>query len=182
VDTDSFYVTDEHHDQAVALTRTPLGDGLRLKSSYERAQILGPRQIVMDGKPRIAGLPSRAQALPDGRYAGEVWSSLANSIQRGQPSIVDVSDRTWTIRGVDNRRVDGPDGWTLPITVRGGERVDSTTTGPVAIANEPAGKVRKSGLRADIRRAERARLAARVDPRSIEGSTAKPDVLPVALF
>ncbi len=117
VDTDSFYTTPEHHAQAVALSQTPLGEGLRCKATYDRALIMGPRQIVTGGKPRIAGLPAGAVRMPDGRYEGEVWTSLAASIKRGTPSTVATSDRTWRIKGVDNRRVDGPDGWTLPITI-----------------------------------------------------------------
>lgn len=125
VDTDSFYVTGEHHDAAFALSRTPLGEGLRLKNTYPRGHILGPRQIVTGSRPRVAGLPHRAVKMPDGSFQGEVWQSLANSVQSGTPSTVDVSDRTWRIRGTDNRRVDGPRGWTLPIQVKGGERVNA---------------------------------------------------------
>lgn len=120
-DTDSFYIRSEHHDQAAALAATPLGEGLRLKSSHKRLTILGPRQIVTDGVARIAGLPHRAQLLPDGRFAGEVWSSLRTSISRGDPSAVITTDRTWKVSGIDRRRTGGPTGWTQPIAVEGGE-------------------------------------------------------------
>lgn len=118
-DTDSFWIGRQHHDQAVQLAATPLGEGLRLKSTTRRLTILGPRQLVTDGKPRVAGLPHRATRQPDGRFAGEVWASLSTSIARGDPSAVITTDRMWKVSGVDHRRVDGPDGWTLPIAVEG---------------------------------------------------------------
>lgn len=123
-DTDSFFVTSEHHDQAVALAASELGDGLRLKSLYKRATILGPRQIVVDGRPRMAGVPTSAVSLPGGRMQGEVWSSLSASMRRGRPSSVITTDRVWKVSGVDHRRMPGPDGWTVPYTVEGGVKVD----------------------------------------------------------
>lgn len=125
-DTDSFYITKEHHDQAVMLAASKLGEGLRLKELFKRATILGPRQIVTDGRPRIAGLPSRAVAMPDGSFQGEVWASLSASMRRGTPSAVITTDRRWKVSGVDNRRAPGPDGWTIPITVEGGVRIDAS--------------------------------------------------------
>lgn len=123
-DTDSFYVTGEHHDQAVMLSRSHLGQGLRLKEIYDRATILGPRQIVTGGRPRISGVPKSAVALANGTYQGDVWTSLTASMRRGETSTVTTTDRVWKVSGVDHRRAPGPDGWTVPMLVRGGERID----------------------------------------------------------
>ncbi len=122
-DTDSFYVTAEHHDDALRVARSPIGEGLRLKTSHHRAEILGPRQLITDSRARIAGLPHGAQRMPNGTFEGEVWRSLATTLRDGDPSTVETRDRVWRVAGVDHRRVSGPDGWTLPITVKGGERV-----------------------------------------------------------
>lgn len=123
VDTDSMLVSSEWHDDLLALSQTPLGRGLRLKTMYQSIDIRGPRQIVTDSRPKISGLPHRATLMPDGSFAGEVWSSLATSVQRGEGTTVDIRDRRWHVPGIDRRRLDGPDGWTRPITVEGGERV-----------------------------------------------------------
>lgn len=125
VDTDALYVTGDHHHLAAAVAATELGQGLRLKTSHRRGIIMGPRQIITGDRPRISGLPHRSTRMPNGTYAGEVWQSLSASLQAGDPGGVNVADRTWTVRGVDHRRLPGPDGWTLPIQVRGGERVNA---------------------------------------------------------
>lgn len=117
VDTDSLWITSEHHDAAVALSQTALGKGLRLKHIYDRATILGPRQIIADGRPRIAGIPTRAVTLASGAIQGEVWESLTQALRRGEPTAVTTTDRTWKVSGVDNRRVGERTGWTQPITV-----------------------------------------------------------------
>lgn len=120
-DTDSFYITGEHHDAAFALSRTALGDGLRLKTSHARATILGPRQIITDGRPRIAGVPRNAVLYTRGRLKGETWQSLGATLRHGDPSTVVTTDREWTVNGVDHRRTPTPSGWTEPIHMEGGE-------------------------------------------------------------
>jgi len=119
-DTDSILVTGEHHDRAAALAATPLGAGLRLKSTWRGATILGPRQIITDDRVRVAGIPVRAKRLPDGRLSGEVWASLAASLRQGRPSTVETRDRKWKLHGVDRRRDKGKDGWTVPIQITEG--------------------------------------------------------------
>lgn len=116
-DTDSFYITREHHDAAWDLAQSPIGQGLRLKASYRRANFLGPRQIITDGRPRMAGIPRSADVLPNGTLAGEVWASLTTSLLRGEASTVTTTDRTWKVSGADHRRAPGNRGWTQPLTV-----------------------------------------------------------------
>jgi hypothetical protein len=116
-DTDSFYTTRNYHAAAAALAATPLGEGLRLKSTYTRAEILGPRQVITDGRARISGIPRAATLLPGHQLTGEVWDSLEVSLRRGDTSAVTTTDRRWKVSGVDRRRAAGPDGWTQPITV-----------------------------------------------------------------
>lgn len=156
-DTDSFYITAEHHEAALALSRTPLGEGLRLKHTHRRIEIRGPRQLITDGTPKIAGLPHRAQTLPDGRFAGEVWQSLQASLTHGDPSTVVTADRVWAVRGIDRRRATGVDGWTVPLIVEGGVTVgpgpvQPRLSNPVATGQVPRlsrGIPRKRSARPD---------------------------------
>lgn len=141
MDTDSFYCTTEHHDDALALSRTPLGEGLRLKSSHRRIEIKGPRQLITDGHPKIAGLPHRAETLPDGRFTGEVWQSLQAALSHGDPSTVVTADRVWTVKGIDRRRATGVDGWTVPLRVEGDTVVRSADLLPRVPNPDSVGRV-----------------------------------------
>lgn len=117
VDTDSLLIPAEFHDEAAALAATPLGEGLRLKSTWPSATIFGPRQIITGDVVRMAGVPRKARRLPDGTIVGETWQSLMASLRRGRPATVMVTDRTFRARGVDRRRVATASGWTDPIRV-----------------------------------------------------------------
>lgn len=121
-DTDSVLVRRRDHDALAELAATDLGEGLRLKNIYRGARILGPRQLILDDKVRVAGVPTRAKRLPSGDIEGEVWASLAGSLRRGEPTSVTTLDRRWQVRGVDRRRQPGPDGWTLPVHIEGGQQ------------------------------------------------------------
>lgn len=121
VDTDSLYIRSAHHRAAVALARSDLGEGLRLKHTYTRAHILGPRQVIVDGRARIAGIPTKAELRPDLTLQGEVWSSLEQTLRRGDPSAVITTPRVWKVSGIDHRRVAGQNGWTDPVAISQGE-------------------------------------------------------------
>lgn len=146
-DTDSFYTTGEHHETARQLAASKLGDGLRLKATHRGAVILGPRQVITDSKPRIAGLPSRAEQLPDGTFAGEIWTSLQAGLRKGITDTVPTHDRKWTIKGVDHRRAPGADGWTVPIRVEGGVIVAAPESDVAVPADKGARKVPKPRVR-----------------------------------
>lgn len=112
VDTDSLLVTDMNSKHVAALAATPVGEGLRLKRSWDGFAIYGPRQIVTGRDLRVAGVPSRAERESKGVYKGEVWDTLTGSLSRGNTDRVIIRDRVWHIRGVDRRRDGEGVGWT----------------------------------------------------------------------
>lgn len=119
-DTDSIMVSGRHAGAVRELAASRPDLALRLKTRWRGATIYGPRQIITDERVRVAGVPTKAQRLPSGKLAGEVWSSLAVSLRRGQPGMVEIRDRRWTLRGIDRRRTPGPDGWTVPVHIQEG--------------------------------------------------------------
>lgn len=112
MDTDSLLVEGKHAARVAAIAKAHPEWGLRLKRSWRRITILGPRQIVTGDRVRVSGVPRRAQLLADGSLAGEIRESLRSSIQNARPAQVRVTPRRWHLREVDRRRLVGPDGWT----------------------------------------------------------------------
>lgn len=114
-DTDSLLVEGRHAGVMGRIARRHPEYGLRRKRSWSRITIVGPRQLVVGGKPRVSGVPRRAQLLADGSMAGEVRESLRSAIMRGQVTKVRSTPRRWRLAEVDRRRAMGPDGWTVPV-------------------------------------------------------------------
>ena len=111
VDTDGVLVT----ARGSARLREAALPGLRLKSSWRRVTVLGPRQLVLDGRLRAAGVPSKATRSGPSSWSGEVWRSLPASLGAGEQSEVRVSSRTWEVVGTDHRRHHLADGATSAI-------------------------------------------------------------------
>jgi hypothetical protein len=113
-DTDSILATDQWHDAVKEVAESPVGQGLRLKRSWDGISIWGPRQVVTGNVVRVAGLPKRARRTGRHTFDGEVWESLDAATKRGRFSRVHIAPRTWQMKGIDRRR-DGPSvGWTTP--------------------------------------------------------------------
>lgn len=113
-DTDSCLVRLHDHDTMSGLAASPVGAGLRLKASYDGVSIWGPRQLVTGRLIRVAGLPHGAARTGAQTFTGTVHTSLEKAARDGQVDRVVVTDRDWTLRGVDRRRDPGPGGWTVP--------------------------------------------------------------------
>lgn len=90
---------------------------LRQKGSWRRLEVLGPRQLVLGGELRAAGVPKNAERTPDGVWEATVWRSLAESLKRGEASSVLLQRRPVRLRGTDRRRVHLEDGRTAPIVL-----------------------------------------------------------------
>lgn len=121
VDTDSVLCTDKWMSTVDAVAKSTVGDGLRVKRSWQGFSIWGPRQIVTGTLVRVSGLPKKARRVDRTHFDGEIWESVSAALRRGDPAAVVTRDRQWTIRGVDHRRV-GPDlGWTHPIRIERGD-------------------------------------------------------------
>lgn len=116
-DTDSIITDELGAERLAAWLGTGDGWGLRPKALYNRLHVLGPRQLIHDGKARISGVPSSARRVNGTTWAGETWSGLLGDLGRGQLSTVTIKPRSWKISGVDPRRLHLPDGSTAPIVL-----------------------------------------------------------------
>lgn len=115
MDTDSLLVEHHDHRSVPVLAASHMGHLLRLKRSWDRITILGPRQLITGKRVRVAGVPTKAVRMPDGSLRGEVWESLRGALRQGRSGQVRVTPRRWRLRAIDARRVAGPDGWTEPV-------------------------------------------------------------------
>lgn len=113
VDTDSMFVTPAGTDRLWA-ARIP---GLRVKSEWRSVEVFGPRQLVLAGELRAAGVPRGARAVDGRTFVGDVWSGLPTSLRAGERDRVRIMRRTFRLRGTDRRRIHLPDGTTMPVTL-----------------------------------------------------------------
>lgn len=118
-DTDSLFAEGKHAAVIQRVARRHPEYGLRLKRSWRRITIMGPRQLITGDRVRASGVPVRAQLLADGSLVGEVRESLRGSILAGRTGQVRITPRRWRLREVDRRRSVGPDGWTVPVRLPG---------------------------------------------------------------
>lgn len=110
VDTDGLIV-DQDGDAALAAKELP---GCRRKRVYRELEIIGARQLVLDGEPRAAGLQRRAVPVGGLSYEVEEWQRAMASLAAGRPDRVVIVPRRKTLVGNDVRRVRMPDGATAP--------------------------------------------------------------------
>ena len=118
-DTDSMLVEGKHAAKVRSVAQAHPEYGLRLKRSWRRITILGPRQLVTGDRVRVSGVPVRAALLADGSLSGEVRESLRTAIAKARPAQVRVTPRRWHLREVDRRRQVGADGWTEAVRLPG---------------------------------------------------------------
>lgn len=113
VDTDGLLVNDKgaHRLELAALP------GLRLKSRWRSGEVLGPRQLVLSGQLRAAGIPLKAVRVAPRTWEAEVWRSLPASLRRGETDSVTITDRRFVLRGTDHRRAHVSAGSTSAINV-----------------------------------------------------------------
>lgn len=121
VDTDSVIV-DRAGDDAMRehAARHP-EQGWRVKGMYSRAELHGPRQIVMEREVRISGVPKRAGRVGAAEFEGEVWQRAASGLTGQRLGRVEVADRTWRIQWSDRRRAHLPGGATEPLRLTPGQ-------------------------------------------------------------
>jgi hypothetical protein len=111
-DTDSVLTSARFHSEMETLSRLDMGKGLRLKRSYEGVTIWGPRQIVTGPIVRVSGVAHGATREGARTFKGQIHESIGHAVKSGNTRTVEVTDRTWTVKGVDNRRLKGEHGWT----------------------------------------------------------------------
>lgn len=116
VDTDSVIVDATAH--AALLRSAP--PGLRLKGTYRDLVVLGPRQMVVNYRPRIAGVPRDAVSEDGDRWRSEAWRTVRTALREGSPDSVLVRERVQRVAGIDHRRVHLDGGATGSVTIGGG--------------------------------------------------------------
>jgi hypothetical protein len=88
--------------------------GFRVKSAWNTVEVFGPRQIVLSGALRAAGVAKSAERVSDDTWESDIWTGIRQSLASGEPDVVRVTRRTTRLRGVDNRRLHLPHGLTAP--------------------------------------------------------------------
>lgn len=116
VDTDGLVVTAAGSERLEAAQLA----GLRRKRWWSSLRVLGPRQLVLDGQPRIQGLPRGAVPDGDGAWRADVWERLPGAMRAGRSDQVRVVTRTIRVRGKDARRRWLPDGGTAAVELTSG--------------------------------------------------------------
>lgn len=113
MDTDSLIVNRAGHSRLLE-AEIP---GFRVKGQWNTLEIMGPRQLVLAGRLRAAGVPSSAIQVEEHVWEAETWAQLATSISNGESDTVRISPRRVTIAGKDTRRIHGKNGVTYPIAM-----------------------------------------------------------------
>lgn len=171
VDTDSILVDSAGHKYIQSQNGVGDYNGLRVKRIFHGAEIYGPRSIILDGQPRIAGLPKRSVRLDDGSFLGEAWQSVGGALAYGDPESVRITSRSFRVLWNDARRYRDGRGFCVPYRLNEGRmesplvyetpwRDSAVNSGvPRAIADsQPVGKRRRpeqwtrrqNGLRAKM--------------------------------
>lgn len=114
MDTDSLLVPRRFAPQVAHLVRDGEYGRLRIKRSWRRVTIHGPRQIITEDRVRVSGIPVKAVRQADGTLTGEVYESLRGAVMSGRMTRVKITPRRWRLREIDPRRLAGDDGWTQP--------------------------------------------------------------------
>jgi len=120
MDTDSLIVDSNGHTAIQAGSDNPLFDGLRSKGRYNHIQIYGPRSIILDKRPTVAGMPKRSVEVEPRKWEGEVWRGATESIRLGESDSVRIRNSHFTMRYSDKRRAFDTDGSTIPYSLPSG--------------------------------------------------------------
>lgn len=117
VDTDSLLVNADGHRRLLRMAAAAPAYNLRYKKRHGKVEIIGPRRLLLNGRPKIAGLPSAAIRTGKHSWTAEMWESPRGSIARGRPDQVVVDLHTFTLRATDHRRRHLPRGRTAPYRI-----------------------------------------------------------------
>lgn len=88
--------------------------GLRLKGEWAGVELLAPRQIILSGRLRAAGVPRDAVRVNADTWAGDVWQELTTALRGSEANSVAITRRRIRVTGRDSRRVHNSNGTTSP--------------------------------------------------------------------
>lgn len=114
MDTDSVLVNGAGHRRLRVAGRSGGDVHLVHKSTFGKARIYGPRNIVLEDERRISGVPKKAKETGHLEFDGEVWTGLRTSIESHQASSVGVQSREFHVDDSDPRRRRVTGGRTIP--------------------------------------------------------------------
>lgn len=117
VDTDSVLVDATGHDRMLQIASERPEMAWRVKGIHRYAEIHGPRQIILDNVPRIAGMPKKARRTGRDTWEGEVWQRMGGALERGDITRARVLDHQWVMRWDDRRRTHTAHGRTEAVTL-----------------------------------------------------------------
>jgi hypothetical protein len=55
----------------------------RVKGVYHTVEVLSPQHLILDGKPRLSGIPQSAGAAGGSSYAWQTWPSFSRQLEQG---------------------------------------------------------------------------------------------------
>jgi hypothetical protein len=114
MDTDSLVVNSAGHKAIQEANGTGIFEGLRSKGKFRQLQLYGPRSIICDKRPTVAGMPKSAVRDKTGEWVGEVWRGATESIRLGEIDSVRIKDSRFRLRYNSNRRFFDANGTTRP--------------------------------------------------------------------
>jgi hypothetical protein len=117
VDTDSLITNPAGSRRLSTWISLGNGWGLRKKHAYSSLLVMGPRQLITNGKARISGVSGKAERTSDTTWTGERWESVEAAVTAGRSDRVVITPTTWTVGGTDHRRGHAPNGNTFALQV-----------------------------------------------------------------
>jgi DNA polymerase type B, organellar and viral len=119
MDTDSLIVNSKGHERIQESLCCNLFDGLRSKGKFRSIQIFGPRSLITDNRPVVAGMPRGSKNMGSDTWSGEVWRGAKESVRLNEANIVSIRSTTFHLRYNSNRRHFEPEGQTVPYSLPG---------------------------------------------------------------
>lgn len=117
IDTDSLICDRDGTKAMTAAAAAGLPGHWRPKERWGTLHVTGPRHYRASGRRVIPGVPRAAVETSPGEFRGEVWQSLATSLEAGCGDQVLVLDRVWRPKQFDGRRPWTGDGPAVPINL-----------------------------------------------------------------
>lgn len=119
MDTDSLLVNSDGHNAIQKAANSRDLDGLRSKGRYHKVQLYGPRSIILESRPSVAGMPKGSIQTGPKQWSGEVWRGAKESVRLNEPDSVSIRATDFHLRYNTNRRYFNSDGTTLAYRLPG---------------------------------------------------------------
>ena len=108
VDTDGLLVSRAGLAALTAAWGAELDARWKVKATYRKLVVHGPRNYRCDTLRKVSGVPRKADEIETNKFTGEKWHSLAYDMEHNEPGKVTISQGEWNVKTHDPRRVDAP--------------------------------------------------------------------------